>query len=82
MCLLQVQHLKEFIPQAFQNGSDLILDCEILLVDKNGRLLPFGTLGVHKVHLAYMCRIYCCLFVVVSWLVRTFQGVCSESQAP
>jgi len=47
--LLQVQHLKEFIPQAFSNGGDLVLDCEILLVDKNGRLLPFGTLGVHKV---------------------------------
>ena len=39
----------EFIPKAFPDGSDLILDAEVLMVDnKTGDPLPFGTLGVHK----------------------------------
>jgi len=46
----QVQHFKEFIPQAFPSGDDLILDAEVLLIDTNtGNPLPFGSLGVHKV---------------------------------
>ena len=48
----QVQHFKDFIPQAFPGGSDLILDSEVLLVDtKTSKPLPFGSLGVHKVGL-------------------------------
>ena len=39
----------EFLPQACPAGNDMILDCEVLLVDTNtGQPLPFGTLGVHK----------------------------------
>jgi len=45
----KVKHFNEHIPKAFPDGSDLILDCEVLMVDnKNGKPLPFGTLGVHK----------------------------------
>lgn len=45
----KVNHFKEFIPDAFPSGEDLILDSEILLVDnKTGKPLPFGSLGVHK----------------------------------
>lgn len=42
--------MKEYIPKAFPEGDDLILDAEILLIDtRNGQPLPFGSLGVHKV---------------------------------
>jgi DNA ligase 3 len=45
----KVSALIDFLPQAFPHGNDLILDSEILMVDKNsGELLPFGTLGKHK----------------------------------
>ncbi|XP_034243389.1 DNA ligase 3 isoform X2 [Thrips palmi] len=45
----KVNHFKEFIPDAFPSGEDLILDSEILLVDnRTGKPLPFGSLGVHK----------------------------------
>lgn len=45
----QVKHFKDYIPLAFPDGSDLILDSEILMVDnKTGQPLPFGTLGKHK----------------------------------
>ncbi|XP_014297382.1 DNA ligase 3 isoform X3 [Microplitis demolitor] len=45
----KVNHFKEYIPKAFPDGDDLILDCEILMIDtKTGQPLPFGTLGVHK----------------------------------
>ena len=45
----KVKHFAEYIPKAFPDGSDLILDAEVLMVDnKNGKPLPFGTLGVHK----------------------------------
>jgi hypothetical protein len=41
---------KDYIPQAFPHGTDLILDSEVLLVDVNsGKPLPFGSLGKHKV---------------------------------
>jgi DNA ligase-3 len=45
----KVAHFKQFIPQAFPHGKDLILDSEILMIDtQTGKPLPFGTLGVHK----------------------------------
>ncbi|XP_055938464.1 DNA ligase 3-like isoform X2 [Argiope bruennichi] len=44
----KVAHFKDYIPKAFPYGNDLILDCEILLVDNDGKPLPFGTLGAHK----------------------------------
>lgn len=45
----KVQHLKEFIPKAFEFGNDLILDSEVLLIDtETKKPLPFGTLGKHK----------------------------------
>ncbi|KAK3908725.1 DNA ligase 3 [Frankliniella fusca] len=45
----KVNHFKQFIPDAFPSGEDLILDSEILLIDtKTGKPLPFGSLGVHK----------------------------------
>jgi len=41
---------KDYIPEAFPHGRDLILDSEVLLVDvKTGKPLPFGSLGIHKV---------------------------------
>lgn len=45
----KVQHLKDFIPQAFKHGHDIVLDSEILMVDtQTQKPLPFGTLGIHK----------------------------------
>ena len=45
----KVSHFKDFIPKAFLKGDDMILDAEVLMVDnKTGKPLPFGTLGVHK----------------------------------
>lgn len=44
----KVNHFKDYIPQAFPHGQDLILDAEILMVDNSGKPLPFGTLGIHK----------------------------------
>lgn len=47
----QVAHFKDYIPRAFPGGQSMILDSEVLLIDNNtGKPLPFGTLGVHKVH--------------------------------
>jgi hypothetical protein len=41
---------KDYIPEAFPHGRDLILDSEVLLIDvKTGKPLPFGSLGIHKV---------------------------------
>ena len=41
---------KDYIPEAFPHGKDLILDSEVLLIDvKTGKPLPFGSLGIHKV---------------------------------
>lgn len=46
----KVNHFKDYIPDAFPGGEDLVLDTEILLIDtKSGKPLPFGSLGVHKV---------------------------------
>lgn len=45
----KVSHFKDYLPQAFPKGVDMILDAEVLMVDVNtGKPLPFGTLGVHK----------------------------------
>ncbi|CAI9162631.1 unnamed protein product [Rangifer tarandus platyrhynchus] len=45
----KVAHFKEFIPRAFPGGHSMILDSEVLLIDnRTGKPLPFGTLGVHK----------------------------------
>lgn len=45
----KISHFKDFIPTAFPDADELILDSEILMVDTtNGKPLPFGTLGVHK----------------------------------
>ncbi|KAI4457498.1 dna ligase 1/3 family member [Holotrichia oblita] len=45
----KVAHFKDYIPEAFPHGKNLILDSEILMVDINtGKPLPFGTLGKHK----------------------------------
>ena len=45
----KVNHFKEYIPKAFPDGDDLILDSEILMIDANtGQPLPFGSLGKHK----------------------------------
>ena len=45
----KVAHFKDHIPKAFPNAQDLILDAEVLMVDnKTGDPLPFGSLGVHK----------------------------------
>nr|XP_056720864.1 DNA ligase 3 [Euleptes europaea] len=45
----KVVHFKDFIPKAFPGGHSMILDAEVLLIDnKTGKPLPFGTLGVHK----------------------------------
>ncbi|XP_060525174.1 DNA ligase 3 [Cylas formicarius] len=45
----KVSHFKDYIPKAFPNANDLILDAEILMMDTNtGKPLPFGTLGIHK----------------------------------
>lgn len=41
---------KDYIPKAFPDGDDLILDSEVLMIDtKTGQPLPFGSLGIHKV---------------------------------
>ena len=45
----KVNLFKNYIPKAFPDGDDLILDSEILMIDtKTGQPLPFGTLGIHK----------------------------------
>ncbi|XP_059058688.1 DNA ligase 3 [Achroia grisella] len=45
----KISHFKDYLPQAFPEAVDLILDAEVLMVDTNtGKPLPFGTLGIHK----------------------------------
>ncbi|XP_050438393.1 DNA ligase 3 isoform X3 [Adelges cooleyi] len=45
----KVKMFKEYIPKAFQHGREMILDCEVLMYDRNtDKPLPFGTLGIHK----------------------------------
>lgn len=58
----KVNHFKDYLPQAFLKGEDMILDAEVLLVDTNtGKPLPFGTLGKHKKHAFKDAQV--CLFV-------------------
>lgn len=45
----KIAALKNFLPKAFPSANDLILDSEIIMVDKStSSILPFGTLGKHK----------------------------------
>lgn len=45
----RVSHIEPYIPDAFQRANQLVIDCEILLLDTMTRKpLPFGSLGVHK----------------------------------
>ena len=61
-------HFKDYIPQAFPGGHSMILDSEVLLIDnKKGKPLPFGTLGVHKVLAqGQMCKSECVHVCVLS----------------
>lgn len=55
----QVNLFKNYIPQAFPDGDDLILDSEILMIDTNtGQPLPFGTLGIHKVRISSSLKLF------------------------
>ncbi|CAF2436502.1 unnamed protein product [Rotaria sp. Silwood2] len=45
----KIEQISQFVSKAFPKGESLILDGEILLIDrKTKKPLPFGTLGVHK----------------------------------
>ncbi|XP_038060939.1 DNA ligase 3-like [Patiria miniata] len=44
----KVVHIKDYLPKACPHGNSIILDSEILMVDKSGKILPFGSLGKHK----------------------------------
>ncbi|CAH0399223.1 unnamed protein product [Chilo suppressalis] len=45
----KVSHFKDYLPKAFPEAVDMVLDAEVLMVDVNtGKPLPFGTLGIHK----------------------------------
>ncbi|CAG9787145.1 unnamed protein product [Diatraea saccharalis] len=45
----KVSHFKDYLPRAFPEAVDMVLDAEVLMVDVNtGKPLPFGTLGIHK----------------------------------
>lgn len=44
----KIREVKDYLPKACPNAQSIILDAELLMVDKKGKMLPFGTLGVHK----------------------------------
>ena len=45
----KIKHFKDHLGKAFPHADELILDAEVLMIDnKTGVPLPFGTLGVHK----------------------------------
>ncbi|CAF0902160.1 unnamed protein product [Rotaria sp. Silwood1] len=45
----KIEQISQYVSKAFPKGESLILDGEILLIDrKTKKPLPFGTLGVHK----------------------------------
>lgn len=44
----KIREVKDYLPKACPNAQSVILDAELLMVDKKGKMLPFGTLGVHK----------------------------------
>lgn len=59
----KIKSFKEFVPEAFPNVADLILDAEVIMVDTHtGDLLPFGTLGIHKKN-SYEGDAQNCLFI-------------------
>ena len=70
----QVAHFKEFIPQAFVGGDNMILDAEVLLIDTNtSKPLPFGSLGVHKVRAQQpLSSFFILLFPVYMNYIYTF----------
>ncbi len=45
VCMWQVGDVRKHISDAFPSADSLVLDSEILLVDKHGNLLKFGSLG-------------------------------------
>ncbi|KAG7169997.1 DNA ligase 3-like [Homarus americanus] len=52
----KVSHFKNFIPEAFPESKDLILDAEVLMINtKTGIPLPFGTLGKAEFQDANVC---------------------------
>ncbi|NXT19340.1 DNLI3 ligase, partial [Syrrhaptes paradoxus] len=83
----KVAHFKDFIPLAFPGGQSMILDSEVLLIDnKTGKPLPFGTLGVHKKAAFQDANV--CLFVFdcvyfndVSLMDRYVSGIMLRSRA-
>lgn len=45
----KIHFFREVIKSSCPHGDSMILDGEVLMVDKHtGKPLPFGTLGVHK----------------------------------
>lgn len=59
----KIKSFKEYVPEAFPNVNELILDAEVIMVDtKTGDLLPFGTLGIHKKN-SYAGEAQNCLFI-------------------
>lgn len=44
----KISAVKDYLPNACPSAQSVILDAELLMVDKKGKMLPFGTLGVHK----------------------------------
>lgn len=44
----KIQSIEKYILKAFNNADNFIIDGEIILVDENGKLLPFGSLGIKK----------------------------------
>lgn len=58
----KIEYVKEYIVKACPHGNSIILDSEVLMVDnKTGNPLPFGTLGVHK--RSAFKDATCCLFI-------------------
>jgi DNA ligase 3 len=44
----KIAEVRPFVTKALPSADSVILDSEVLLVDKQGNLLKFGTIGVHK----------------------------------
>ena len=45
----QISEVRPFVTKALPTADSVILDAEVLLVDKSGELLKFGTLGAWPV---------------------------------
>jgi DNA ligase-3 len=71
----KIENLAACIRQALPHARDLILDGELLLIDRSGIPLPFGTLGCHKKKEfadATVCYvIFDCLFINGKSLLAT-----------